>query len=225
MGRNFLDIAFTPAVKAEQERHGSRAGYAAFLSRGGTGLDDNVLGSEEAGFISARDGFYMATVSETGWPYLQFRGGDPGFVHILAADRLGWADLRGNRQYVSIGNLARDNRVSLFFMDYLARRRLKVFGRVVVKELETLQDLAPHLAATGDQAHVEHQFELTVAGFDWNCPQHIPQRFTLREIDAVVAPLKAHIATLERRLEDAGLHPGPMPSRQPLEDGAHDRAD
>ena len=126
----FFGTAFTPSVQAEQARHGSQAAYAR-LADTGDALDGGAqLTEQEADFIAARDSFYLATVSQTGWPYVQHRGGPGGFVRVLDDRTLGWADFSGNRQYVSIGNSAADNPVAMIFMDYPARRRLKVLGHV-----------------------------------------------------------------------------------------------
>src|SRR5687768_4701789 len=168
MGHRFAELAFTASVREQQEALGSRTNYAAMEG----GEDRNhVLGAHETAFIRARDSFYMATVSETGWPYVQHRGGPVGFVRVLDERTLGFADFRGNRQYVSLGNLRRDDRVALFFMDYPNRVRLKVLGRVRLLDLDSDQ-LAP-LALPDYRAHVERGFVIHVEAFDWNCPQHI----------------------------------------------------
>lgn len=199
MAHAFAEIAFTPQVRAEQERRGSRAGYARF--EGGEPHHDR-LGPDEAGFIGARDSFYMATVGATGWPYVQHRGGPPGFVRVLDERTLGFADFRGNRQYVSLGNLAGDDRAAFFFMDYAHRARLKLLGRVRPTEDPAL---LARLALPGHPGRVERGFLVEVAGFDWNCPQHITARFTEAEVEAAVAPLRAHVERLEQRLREAGL--------------------
>ena len=132
MARAFAEIAFTPSVRAVQARQGSAAAYERVLAPEAERADR--LGPEEAAFIAARDGFYQATVSETGWPYVQFRGGPPGFLKVLDERTLGYADFRGNRQYLSVGNLGRDDRVSLILMDYANRRRLKILGHARIIE-------------------------------------------------------------------------------------------
>ena len=132
MARAFAEIAFTPAVRAAQTRQGSAAAYDRFLAPEADPA--NLLGPEEAEFVAARDGFYQATVSETGWPYVQFRGGPPGFLKVLDARTIAYADFRGNRQYVSTGNLTGDDRISMILMDYPTRRRLKVLGRARLVE-------------------------------------------------------------------------------------------
>jgi uncharacterized protein len=176
MGQHFAQIAFTPAVQAEQAALGSREHYARVAEQG---RDDSLLSAQEAGFIHARDSFYMATVSATGWPYLQHRGGPPGFVRVLDAQQLGFADFTGNRQHVSIGNLATNDRVALFFMDYANRRRLKLLGhaRVVRDDPALLARLTP----AGAERQAESAMVIAVAGFEWNCPQHITPRFSAEE--------------------------------------------
>jgi predicted pyridoxine 5'-phosphate oxidase superfamily flavin-nucleotide-binding protein len=198
MPHAFAEIAFTPRVRAEQERQGSRAGYARL---DGGERHHHLLGPAEAAFLAERDSFYMATVGETGWPYIQHRGGPPGFVRVLDAATLGFADFRGNRQYVSLGNLAGDDRAAFFFMDYANRERLKLLGRV-----EPTADPAvlERLAVPGYRATVERGFLVHVEGFDWNCPAHITPRFTLPQVEAATAPLRARIAELEQRLAEIG---------------------
>jgi hypothetical protein len=169
MGRHFAEIAFTPAVQAEQTRIGSRRAYARMAE---AGREDDRLGPAEVAFIGARESFYLATVSSTGWPYIQHRGGPPGFVRALDVRTLGFADFGGNRQHISVGNLADDARVSLFFMDYAAGRRLKLFGRARVTEEAAVLGL---LAMPDYPARVERAVLIEVAGHDWNCPQHIPR--------------------------------------------------
>ena len=208
MGYRFAELAFTPAVKACQERAGSRASYAR-LEAGAPARDS--LGPDEAAFIAARDSFYMATVSETGWPYVQHRGGAPGFVQVLDGRTLAFADLRGNRQYVSVGNLAGDDRVCLFFMDYPNRRRLKLLGHARVVEAAESPGLVERLRPHDESAHVERVLTIGVAAFDWNCPQHITPRFSEAEVRSAVAPLHERIAALEARLTAAGLPTDPAP--------------
>lgn len=193
MVRKFADIAFTPTVKAIQAARGSRETYERFVAKGPANdrVDEKV-----AAFIPERDSFYMGTVSETGWPYIQFRGGPIGFLKILDDKTLGFADFQGNVQYLSVGNLSQDSRVFLFLMDYAHRRRLKIWGRATLVEadpvlLERLSD--PNYPATVERAIVIH-----IEAFDWNCPQHIPIRYSEAEVEAIVAPLQARIKELER---------------------------
>jgi predicted pyridoxine 5'-phosphate oxidase superfamily flavin-nucleotide-binding protein len=197
MGNRFAEIAFTPAVQAQQERHGSRTSYLRSLE--GEPWND-ALSAKEIEFIHARDGFYLASVSETGWPYVQFRGGAPGFLRALDERTLAWANFRGNRQYVSVGNVAGDDRVALILMDYANRRRLKVLGHARVTPLAESDGLAERLAVPGYPAVIESVVRVRVAGFDWNCPQHITPRFTLDEIERATQPLRERVAELEAKL-------------------------
>ena len=184
MPHKFAEIAFTSNVRQTQERNGSRKAYA----RMDTGPDrNNRLGDREKAFIAARDSFYTATVSGTGWPYIQHRGGPPGFLRVLGDKTIGLADFRGNRQYVSLGNLVGDQRISLFLMDYPNRTRLKILGRVQI--IDTGQnDMLDRLKPANYRAAVERGWLIAVEAFDWNCPQHITPRFTLAEIEAASAP-------------------------------------
>ncbi len=182
MAHKFAEIAFTPHVQAVQEAMGSHLAYAKFHA----GEDHHhILGPNEAGFIEARDSFYMATVSETGWPYIQHRGGPAGFVKVLDERTIGFADFRGNRQYVSVGNLQTNDRVSLFFMDYPHQARLKMLGRARVVGLDEEPDLIARLAVPAYKAKIERGFVIEVEAFDWNCSQHITPRFTAGELMAM----------------------------------------
>lgn len=205
MPHHFAEIAFTPTVKRLQEQLGSRAHYARM--EGAPDPINHRLGATEAAFVASRDSFYMATVSETGWPYIQHRGGPAGFVHVLDESTIGFADFRGNRQYVSVGNVTTDDRVSLFFMDYPAKRRLKLFGRAKTIGLDQA-DLVSRLEMPNYRARVEHCFVIEVEGFDWNCPQHITERFTGDEVLSMTRPLTARITELEEELRRMrGLRP------------------
>jgi predicted pyridoxine 5'-phosphate oxidase superfamily flavin-nucleotide-binding protein len=200
MSSRFGAIAFTPAVKRLQERDGSRASYARGESEAAPA---DPLGAAEAAFIAGRDSFYMATVSETGWPYLQHRGGPAGFLKVLDAQTLAFADFRGNRQHVSEGNLEGNDRVALFLMDYPNRRRLKVLGRVRVVDAADDPALLGALTEPGYPAKAERAMVIRVEAFDWNCPQHITPRFSEAELAPVVASLQARIHDLEEQLKFA----------------------
>lgn len=197
MTHKFAEIAFTPTVKKVQEQQGSRTAYARM--EGASEAINQALTSAEASFIAARDSLYLATVSETGWPYIQHRGGPAGFVRVLDESTIGFADFRGNRQYVSVGNLMTDDRVSVFFMDYPNKTRLKLLGRARIVGLDDQETLG-RLELPDYRARVERGILITVEGFDWNCPQHITERFTLDEIRAMAAPLTTRIAELEAEL-------------------------
>ena len=196
MGHRFAEIAFTPNVKKAQEINGSRRSYARLDK---SEVHHDVLGPREATFIAERDSFYMATVSETGWPYIQHRGGAPGFVRVLDQKTIGFADFRGNRQYISVGNLETNDRVSMILMDYPNRARLKILGRARLVGLDE-QDILTRLSLPDYRAVVERGFVITVEAFDWNCPQHITPRFTPAEIEKAVAPLHQRIVELEQML-------------------------
>lgn len=200
MTHRFARIAFTESVKAAQERRGSRATYQR-LEAGGETPDE--LGPVEAEFIARRDSFYMATVIETGWPYVQHRGGPPGFLKVLEPRTLGFADYRGNVQYVSLGNVSKNDRVALILMDYPNRKRLKILGRMrAVEGGDADAELLRRVEAADYRARVERIMLIEVEAFDWNCPQHITPRYTEAEVAERMAPLKARIEELERRLQD-----------------------
>lgn len=194
MALRFAELMFTPAVRAEQERHGSRAAYARVETQAAPARDR--LGEPERGFIAERDSFYLATVGETGWPYVQHRGGTPGFLHVPDERTLAFADYRGNKQYVSVGNLKGDDRVALFLMDYPARRRLKILGHARTVDADADPELIARLR--GAQAvPVERAVVIALEGFDWNCPQWITPRFTETEVARAVQPLRDRLAAAE----------------------------
>lgn len=184
----FHTITFTPEVRAIQEQMGSRRSYARMPPQDAP----DVLGPDEQAFIGERDSFYMASVGAGGWPYVQHRGGPRGFVRVLDDRTLAFADYRGNRQYISVGNLTRDDRVACMFMDYPNRARLKLLARV------TMAEPSAHPEVTLEPgAKIERVFVLRVEGFDWNCPQHITPRYSEDEIADILGP---RIAALEAEL-------------------------
>jgi predicted pyridoxine 5'-phosphate oxidase superfamily flavin-nucleotide-binding protein len=197
MARRFTELAFTESVKAAQERYGSRAAVHG-LERTSEARDR--LGEAEAAFIAARDGFYLATVGENGWPYVQFRGGPAGFLRVLDERTLGYADFRGNRQYISAGNLLADGRAALILMDYATPRRLKIWAQARIVDAVEDAALAEGLAVPGYPGRVERAMLLAVEAFDWNCPQHITPRFTEAEVLQAVAPLRRRVDELEAEL-------------------------
>lgn len=194
MSRAYSDITFTPAVRAVQSRMGSRAAYARFDS---AGRHDDRLGLRETDFITARDSFYQATVSETGRPYVQFRGGAAGFLKVLDDRTIGYADFRGNRQYISAGNAEVNDRISLILMDYAHRARLKIIGRAQLVAPEQAPALMAKLEMPDYRARVERGVIITVEGFDWNCPQHITRRYTESEVAEITASLREELAQLK----------------------------
>jgi predicted pyridoxine 5'-phosphate oxidase superfamily flavin-nucleotide-binding protein len=206
MPYGFLDIASTPSVRAAQHANGADF-WGAF---DGDRTFDRFT-EAEAQFIAERDSVYMATVSETGWPYVQHRGGPPGFLRVLDEKTVAFADYRGNRQYISLGNLAADDRAALILMDYPGRRRLKLYVHVEARDLAADPALADALAIPGYKAKVERAFVLHLEAFDWNCPQHIVPRFSETELAPILAPvrqrleaLEAENAALRARLADQG---------------------
>ncbi len=199
----FLDIAVTPSVKAAQRANGS-ADYW-----------DNVKGRRrfdrltdaETQFIATRDSFYVATVSETGWPYVQHRGGPAGFLHVLDDKTLAFPDFSGNRQYITVGNAAANDRAALFMMDYPNRRRLKVYAHIEMRDLADDPALAATLAMPDYKAKIERAVVLHLEGFNWNCHQHITPRFSEAELNNALEPVRRHIAQLEaenRQLRERG---------------------
>jgi predicted pyridoxine 5'-phosphate oxidase superfamily flavin-nucleotide-binding protein len=195
MGRRFAELAFTSKVKEQQQLHDSREQYEHVEQ---TGRLDSQLGPQEKAFIQQRDEFYIATVSETGWPYIQYRGGARGFLHVVDDRTLGFADLRGNKQYISIGNLQHDSRVALFLMDYPAQRRLKIFGRARIHEGDQkARELIQKLNSPDETTPAERAIMIDVEAFDWNCPQHITPRYTQEELIDILAPMRARLRDLE----------------------------
>ncbi len=209
MGHKFAEIAFTKSVREVQQELGSRKGSLSMEA----GEDSNhLLGERERDFIKARDSFYMASVSETGWPYVQHRGGPAGFMKVFNERTIGFADFRGNRQYVSVGNLRKDDRVALFFMDYPSRTRLKLLGRVRLVTADSSVDesveestedlgLLAELKVDDYRGRVERGFVIDVEAFDWNCPQHITPRYTQSQIDEFIAPLREENRRLKAELD------------------------
>jgi len=181
MPRRFPRITFTDSVKRAQEDYGTRAKVARLET---SERDDQRLGWTERAFLAARDSFYMASVNDEGWPYVQFRGGPPGFLKVLDERTLGYADFRGNMQLISTGNLRHDERVALILLDYALQRRLKILARATVHPAGERPDLVDALADPAYDAQVRRVVVLRVEAFDWNCPQHITPRFTPAEIEA-----------------------------------------
>lgn len=190
----YAHLAYTDSVLRMQREEGSAASGARALAHGDA---PEPIGTREAAFIASRDGFYLGSVSETGWPYVQYRGGPPGFLHVLDEWTLGYADVRGNRQYISTGNVRADGRVALFLMDYARQARLKFFGRAEVKSLGEHPELAERLDRIRTDGRVERLVTIRVEGFNWNCPQHITPRFTQYELSAALPAVRAHIAEVE----------------------------
>jgi predicted pyridoxine 5'-phosphate oxidase superfamily flavin-nucleotide-binding protein len=192
MATNFRAIAFGPAVLAAQQ-----AAYGRTQAPPPLGEPD-LLGEDEKRFLESRDSFYLASVNADGWPYVQHRGGESGFVRVLDGERFAFPDYRGNRQLISVGNTSENARIALIAMDYPSRTRLKILGLA-----RTLTGAAaePLLALWPEQKNIERVFEVRVHGFDWNCPKYITPRFTEAEVEAYVAPLRTRVQELEAELE------------------------
>jgi predicted pyridoxine 5'-phosphate oxidase superfamily flavin-nucleotide-binding protein len=195
----FADLAFTPSVKAAQRRDGSRANYSRSFETGGETFNDR-LGPQEAAFIAAQRSIYLATVSETGWPYVQHRGGPAGFLKVLDSKTLAFADFSGNRQLVTVGNLAGNDRVAMILVDYDQKVRLKVLGRLSLREGADDPALMARLVTPGYRARAQRAFVVTVEAFDWNCPQHIPRRLDAEAVEKALGERDARIAQLEAQL-------------------------
>ncbi|MCW1925875.1 pyridoxamine 5'-phosphate oxidase family protein [Luteolibacter arcticus] len=195
MAHRFLDLAFTPSVLAAQQHYFGRSQILPPAAA------DDPLGPEEQAFIESRDSFYMASVSETGWPYMQHRGGAAGFVKVTDPASLAFADYKGNRQMLTTGNVAANDRVCLFFMDYPRRTRLKIYGHAEVLDARDHAALVGEIADADVHKITERIVRVRVVSFDWNCPKYITPRFTAAEVGEAVSVLKARIAELEARLE------------------------
>ena len=192
MTHHFADIAFTDSVKEAQARYGSREHNERLQANAGP---NDELGQKEAEFIAQRDTFYIATVSETGWPYVQHRGGPTGFLHTISPTQLAYADFRGNLQLISVGNVSQNDRCSLILMDYPRRRRLKILGHMRVQDADAVDSkIVAAVDVPGYRARVERVVTIDVVAFDWNCPQHITPRYTEEEFAAMPHGLAMNIA-------------------------------
>lgn len=196
MGNKFAKIAFTANVKEIQELMGSRKNYA--KTESGPEFH-HELTDDEALFIGERDSFYIATVSETGWPYIQHRGGPKGFLKVLNKNEIGFADFSGNRQYISVGNLKNNDRVAIILVDYPNQARLKILGRATI--IDDKNEKLAQLVPADYKAKTERGFVIQVEAFDWNCPQHITPRWTASDIQDAIQPLKDKIQELEETIQ------------------------
>jgi predicted pyridoxine 5'-phosphate oxidase superfamily flavin-nucleotide-binding protein len=195
MAERFMQNVLTPSVLAAQEHYyGHRASI-------GSAPERDPLTDEERAFIEARDSFYMATITENGWPYIQHRGGPRGFLRVVSPTQLAFADYRGNRQMLSTGNLAANDRVALFLMDYPRRERLKILGHARIEDARQHPELVAQLGEPEVQRIVERLFFIEVISFDWNCPKYITPRYTAPEVEKAVEPLRQRIAELEAQLK------------------------
>ncbi len=196
MAKNFAEIGFSSAAKKLQEKYGSRANYARMERQ----TFYEGLTKFEKSFISKRDSFYMATIGENGFPYIQHRGGPRGFLKVLDANRLGFIDFSGNMQYISVGNLATNNNVALFLVDYPNKKRLKIYAKAEIVEIKDDPTLHELLDLANYKFRPERMMVLHVEAYDWNCPQHITPRYTAEEIEAVLQPQYQHIKILEAEI-------------------------
>lgn len=194
MAHQFSKIMFTDAIKNLQERYGSRRQYERVAQ---SGLNNDRLGPNEVAFIGQRDSFYIASEGENGWPYMQHRGGPKGFLKVVDGQTLAFADFSGNKQYISAGNLTRNDKVALFLMDYPHQTRLKILGHAEIIDPKANPVLANAVGLPGYAARVERIFRIRVAAFDWNCPQHITPRFTHEELQESMEPLLRQLKELK----------------------------
>lgn len=200
MGEHFLTLTAGAAAQAAQRQYYGRTIDA-------SASEPEPLGEVEQAFIAGRDSCYLATVTDSGWPYLQHRGGPPGFLRVLDARTLAFADVRGNRQMITTGNVAGSDRVALFLMDYPQRSRLKILGHATIVPAVDAPDLAASLSGSMG-APAERLVTVRVVAFDWNCPKFITPRYTKVEIDALLQPLQRRIAELEGELKVRGAASG-----------------
>ncbi|MGQ0556976.1 MAG: pyridoxamine 5'-phosphate oxidase family protein, partial [Nitrospiraceae bacterium] len=206
MAMKYLETMMTESVlRAQQQCYGHAAKITDAPER-------DLLGEEEAEFIAARESFYLGTVSETGWPYVQHRGGPKGFLRLMNSSTLIFADYQGNRQLLSTGHLSVEDRVSLFLMDYPNRTRLKILGHARVEDARLHPDFAAQLANPGMKARVERIVLIDVVSFDWNCPKYITPRYSLDEIEELAEPLRTRITELESELHAARAGTGISPA-------------
>jgi predicted pyridoxine 5'-phosphate oxidase superfamily flavin-nucleotide-binding protein len=197
MANAFAELSFTPSVKAAQSLYGSREKNSRFeLAEEAR----HQLTKYEVAFIGERDSFYQATVSESGWPYIQHRGGPKGFLKVLDDRTIGFADFRGNVQYLSVGNLNADDRISLILMDYPNRQRLKIWGRAHIVHESDDPELMAKLELPSYRARVERGIIIHIEALDWNCPQHITPRYSKAEVDYLMAPLLEEIRVLKTQI-------------------------
>lgn len=197
MPRQFGEIAFTPEVKAAQSQRGSRQTYEKYIANGSA---NNAITVKIEEFIAQLDGFYLGTISSNGYPYIQFRGGSPGFLKVLDEKTLGFADFLGNVQYITVGNLSGNDKAFLFLMDYRHRRRIKIWGKA--RFVEGDAQLIEQLRVPGYEAEIERAILFQVEAISENCPQHIPIRYSEIEVERLMTPLRARIAQLEQQLSE-----------------------
>ena len=194
MATKYLDLMFTDAVCRAQKQYYGRVGNIAGA------LERDPLGQAEAGFITARDSFYLGSINESGWPYVQHRGGPPGFLRVMDETTLVFADYKGNRQLLSTGNVSVNDRVALFLMDYKNRERLKILGHARIEDARVHPELTEQFTDPKMRSSAERLVFIDVVSLDWNCPKYITPRYSLEEVEDLVGPLRARIAELEAQL-------------------------
>jgi uncharacterized protein len=202
MAKNFGSVLFTDVIQRLQEKHGSRRQYARLTESAGV---PDSLSPREAEFIAERDSFYMASISASGWPYIQHRGGPQGFLKVVDPHMLAFADFLGNKQYISTGNLMTNDRVALFLMNYPEQTRLKILGHVEILEGDAATGWIARLSDPRYKAAVERVFLIRVEAYDWNCPQHITRRYSEEEIAEALQPVERKLRELERENESLRL--------------------
>ena len=190
MALHFIDFAFSDSVRSEQERFGTRAAYERMENKEAF---RNQLTWQEKEYIKGRDNFYVASVGESGWPYIQYRGGPKGFLKVVGENRLAYADFKGNGQYISTGNFKANTKAVLFLMDYPRQQRLKIWAETQVLDPQEQPELLEQVIVPGYDATVERIIAFQVLAFDWNCPQHITPRYTLEEIQDGTSPLNGEV--------------------------------
>jgi uncharacterized protein len=194
MATKYLDLMFTDAVCRAQTKYYGQAGKIAGAP------DRDPLGQAEAEFIVARDSYYLGSISESGWPYIQHRGGPPGFLRVIDETTLVFADYKGNRQLLTTGNVSVSDRVALFLMDYKNRERLKILGHARVEDARVHPELVAKFADPKMRSSVERLVFIDVVSFDWNCSKYITPRYSVEEVEELVGPLKTRITELEAKL-------------------------
>jgi predicted pyridoxine 5'-phosphate oxidase superfamily flavin-nucleotide-binding protein len=195
MAQHYLEVLTTPAVLEARTKFYGKSGPAP------QGTPPDTLTADEIEFIGQRDSFYLGTVSADGWPYIQHRGGSPGFLHVTSPNSLAFADLKGNRQLLSVGNVATNNRVSLFMMDYPQRTRLKILGHARIVDTREQPELADKLSEPSERKNVERLFLIDIVSYDWNCPQHITSRYSAEQIREAIKPLQERVRELEAEVQ------------------------
>ena len=194
MATKYIDLTFTDSVRRAQKQYYGKAGNIVGAP------ERDPLSQAEAEFITARDSFYLGSISESGWPYIQHRGGPPGFLRVINETTLAFADYKGNRQLLTTGNVSVNDRVALFLMDYKNRERLKILGRARVEDPRVHPELIEQITDPTMRSTVERLVFIDVVSFDWNCPKYITPRYSAEEVEEHVAPLERRIAELEAQL-------------------------